>query len=88
MVREKLVESEPATAVTEYGPPAIEFAVKVPNVPAVATPDPLVMAVIVLVELLNVPLAPVAGAVKVTLAPDMATPPASFTVTASPLANA
>jgi hypothetical protein len=69
LVNEKLVESEPATAVTEYGPPAVEFAV---NVPAEATPALLVDSVIVLVELLNVPDAPEAGAVKVTLAPDTA----------------
>ena len=48
-----------------------------------ATPDPFVATVIVLLLLLNVPDAPVEGAVNTTLAPDMGLVPASFTVTAS-----
>lgn len=43
---------------------------------------------IVFVELLNVPDAPEAGAVKVTLAPDTGLLPKSFTVTAGALAKA
>ncbi len=46
-------------------------------------PEALVAAVIVVVALLNVPLAPEPGAVKVTLTPGTGLLPASFTVTAT-----
>jgi hypothetical protein len=59
--------------------PALLLAVKVD---AVATPVAIVAAVVVTVLLANRPLAPVDGAVNVTVAPWMATPPASFTVAA------
>jgi len=53
-VNEKLTERAPATAVTEYGPPAALFAVN----GAAATPDALVATVIVGVLLLNTPMHP------------------------------
>ena len=46
----------------------------------VATPEALVSAVFTPLE--NVPLAPLAGAVKVTVTPFNGLPPASFTITA------
>jgi hypothetical protein len=58
------------------------------NEPADATPDALVVTVIVFVELLNVPDAPEAGAVNVTLTPLTVFPAASFTVTESAVPNA
>jgi hypothetical protein len=76
----------PATeAVTVYGPPTVPLAV---NVLAVATPAPLVVAVVVTVPLANVPLAPVPGAVNTTLTPDSRFPPLSFTAAASSVPNA
>src|SRR4029077_9873883 len=51
-------------------------------------PDALVATVIVVVELLKRPLAPVPGAVNVTFTPDTGLLPASFTVTDSAFANA
>jgi hypothetical protein len=61
-------DAAPGTAaVTAYGPAAVEFAV---NVDEVALPFASVVCVSVFVLLLeNVPLAPDAGAVKVTVAP-------------------
>jgi hypothetical protein len=53
-----------------------------------ATPDPFVATVIVAVPLLDVPDAPLPGAVNVTFTPATGLPPASFTVTASAFANA
>jgi hypothetical protein len=85
LVSEKFTVVRPvAAAVTVYGPPAVEFAVN----GADATPDALVATTIVAVLLLNVPDAPVAGAVNVTFTPDTGLLPASFTVTASAFANA
>jgi hypothetical protein len=55
---------------------------------AEATPDALVATVIVAVLLLNTPDAPLPGAVNVTFTPATGLLPASFTVTASALANA
>src|ERR1700732_2479849 len=64
-VSAKFAEVAPvALATTLYGPPAVAFAVKVVDV---ATPLPFVVAVVVAVPLANVPLAPLAGAVKVTI---------------------
>lgn len=51
-------------------------------------PDAFVLGLIVMVPLLNVPLAPVLGARKTTVAPLIATPPASFTTAASGKPNA
>ena len=59
----------------------MELAVKVL---ALATPEELVVAVL----LANVPLAPVAGAVKVTTTPDTGLPPLSFTVACRAAPNA
>ena len=53
-----------------------------------AIPEALVATVIVAVELLNMPLAPEPGAVKVTFTPDTGLLPASFTVTARAVAKA
>ncbi len=53
----------------------------------VARPEAFVFTVTV-VEPANVPLAPEAGAVKVTLAPETKLPPASFTVATNGLLNA
>jgi len=68
-----------AAAVTVYGPPADALAVK----GADAMPEASVATVIVAVALLNMPLAPEPGAVKVTLTPDTALLLASITVTAT-----
>src|SRR5580658_4354705 len=56
--------------------------------PALATPLELVAATIVLELLLKAPLAPVGGAVNVTLTPETGLLNESFTVTAIALANA
>src|ERR1017187_10486886 len=79
-VSEKLagVATPTTDAVTVYGPPAVPLAVN----GADATPDPLVAIVMVTVELLNNPLAPLFGAVNVTFTPDTGLLPASVTVTA------
>ena len=58
------------------------------KVVAVATPDAFVVAVAVLAPPVNVPLAPVLGAVNVTVAPLTGLPPASFTVACSAVAKA
>jgi hypothetical protein len=60
--KEPDVAAPVAVAVTLYVPATL-FAV---NVVAVATPLALVEAIVVFVPLTNVPLAPLAGAVKVT----------------------
>jgi len=86
-VKLKLAVTEPAFAVTVYGPPAVLLAV---NVGAVATPLALVVAVAVtpVPGDANVPLAPLDGAVKVTDTPSNGFELASFTVTESAVANA
>jgi len=58
------------------------------NAVAVATPVALVVAIVVFVPLAKVPLAPVVGAVKVTLTPETGLLLASFTVTARRVPNA
>ena len=58
------------------------------NTPDVATPEAFVLTVIVFIPPVKVPLAPVAGAVKVTAMPLSRFPPASFTVAVSGLAKA
>ena len=79
MVREKFTVVRPvAAAVTVNGPPAVPFAAN----EADAIPALFVATTIVAVELLNVPLAPLPGAVNVTFVPGTGFPPASFTVTA------
>ena len=79
LVRPKLVDSEATVAVTLYDPTLV-FSV---NAGAVATPDELVLADTVVSEPVKVPLGPVAGAVKVTVAPATGLLLASFTVAAS-----
>src|SRR5690348_17428959 len=82
-VSEKFAEVAPGTlATTLYGPPAVPFAV---NVVDVATPLALLTAVFVPV---NVPLAPLGGAVDVTVAPLTGLFPASVTVATNGAANA
>jgi hypothetical protein len=72
-IRLKLVEAiTPATLAATVSVPIVAFAVYVDEV---ATPLALVISVSVLVPPLNVPLAPVAGAVKVTNAPLTGVPP-------------
>jgi hypothetical protein len=61
----------------------VPFAV---NVPEVATPDAFVVAMFPPTP--KVPLAPLAGGVKVTVAPLTGFPPASFTIASSGAANA
>ena len=53
-----------------------------------ATPDALVATVMAAVLLLNIPLAPLPGAVNVTFTPGTGLLPASFTVTARAFAKA
>jgi len=85
LVIEKFTVVKPAAAaVTVYGPP--EVALEVSG--ADAMPEALVATVIVVVELLNLPLAPEPGAVKVTLTPGTGLLLASFTVTPSAVAKA
>jgi len=85
LVSEKFTVARPvAAAVTEYGPPAVAFAVN----GADATPEVFVATVMVVVLLLNTPDAPDPGAVNVTFTPETGLLPASFTVTARGLANA
>jgi len=84
-VSEKFTVVSPvAAAVTVYGPPAVAFAVN----GADATPDAFVATTMVAVLLLNLPDAPVPGAVNVTFTPAIGLLLASFTVTASALAKA
>src|SRR5436853_564062 len=74
----------PATlAVTVYGPPATLLAVTVADV---ATPLPLVVSVFT--PPAKLPLAPVLGALNVTVTLATGLPPASFTVATSGAANA
>ncbi|HEY1754035.1 MAG TPA: serine hydrolase [Bryobacteraceae bacterium] len=81
LVSEKFTVGNPGTAaVTIYGPPTVPLAAKKG---AIATPELLVATVIVAVVLLNNPLAPVVGAVKVTFTPATGLLPASSTVTDS-----
>ena len=65
-VRAKVAEPDPAMAVTLQGP-AVVFAV---NTLAVAWPLDPVTAVVIRLALVKVPEPPVAGAVKVTVAPE------------------
>ena len=65
--------------------PAVPLAVKAG---AEATPEVLVVAVAVMPPPANVPLAPLEGAVNVTVTPGTAFPPPSFTVACSAVANA
>ena len=58
------------------------------NVEAEARPLPLVVAVVVMVPFANVPLAPLAGAVKVTTTPLSGFPPLSLTSACKFVANA
>ena len=58
------------------------------NTGDVATPELLVCTAAVADPPANVPLAPLAGAVNVTVAPDTGFPPASVTVATSGFANA
>ena len=85
LVREKLAEvpTPETAAVTVYGPPAVALAVKIA---AVATPDALVVAVFT--PPANVPLAPLAGAAKVTVTPLTGLLKESLTVACSCAANA
>ena len=65
--------------------PVVPLAV---NVGAIATPDAFVVAMAVRAPPVNVPLAPVLGAVNVTVTPLTGLPPASFTVACSAVAKA
>jgi hypothetical protein len=58
------------------------------NVEALAWPAVLVVAVVVPVLFAKVPLAPLPGAVKVTLTPETRLPPLSLTVACKAVANA
>ena len=84
-VREKFADvATPETdAVTLYAPPAMALAV---NTAAVATPKELVVAVVT--PPANVPLAPLPGAVKVTVTPLTRLFDASFTVACNAVVNA
>jgi len=76
LVREKLAGVlTPATAAVTVYPPEFELAV---NIGEVATPDALVVAVFTPPP--NAPLAPLEGAVNVTVSPLIPLPPASLTV--------
>jgi hypothetical protein len=84
LVREKFAELAPEVlAVTLYGPPAVALAV---NVADVATP--LAFVVAVFIPPANVPLAPLAGAVKVTTTPLTGLFPASVAVATNGALNA
>ena len=74
----------PATLAVTVSAPSVPLAVKVDEV---ATPLALVVSVSVLVPPVNVPLAPVGGAVKATNAPLTGAPPI-ITVATSGAANA
>jgi hypothetical protein len=73
-----------AAALTVYGPPVSPFAVNA----AAATPDALVITVIVVALLAKTPDGPLLGAVNVTLTPATGALPASLTVTARACAKA
>src|SRR5258708_2260911 len=85
LVSEKLagVETPATDAVTLYGPPAVPLAVKIA---AIATPCALVVAVFT--PPASVPLAPLVGAVKVTVPPLTGLLKGSFTVACSCVTNA
>jgi len=84
LVKEKFAEVAPvALATMLYGPPAVEFAVKVADV---ATP--LAFVVAVFTPPANVPLAPLAGAVNVTTTLLTGLLPASVTVATKGAENA
>src|SRR5258708_25927629 len=85
LVSEKLagVETPATDAVTLYGPPAVPLAVKIA---AIATPCALVVAVFT--PPANVPLAPLVGAVKVTVTPLTGLLKGSFPVPCSCVTNA
>src|SRR5438093_11277251 len=84
LVTEKFAEVAPvALATTLYGPPAVAFAV---NTADVATP--LVFVVAVFTPPAKVPLAPLPGAVNVTVTLPTGLFPASRTVACSGVANA
>jgi hypothetical protein len=87
LVREKFagVATPVTVAVTMYGPPAIPSAV---NAGATATPCAFVVAVVVLPPPVNVPLAPLDGAVNIMAIPLIGLPFASVTVTSKGIANA
>jgi hypothetical protein len=87
LVREKFagVATPETVAVTLYGPPAIPSAV---NAGATATPCAFVVAVVVLPPPVNVPLAPLGGAVNITATPLIGLPFASVTVANKGIANA
>ncbi len=78
MVNWKVALALPAVAVTVYGPPTVALAVTV----ALATPDALVVAVMVVIP------APLAGPAKVTVTPLIGLLLASFTVTDNGFVNA
>jgi hypothetical protein len=83
-VKEKFAEVAPVVlATTLYGPPAVALAV---NVADVATP--LAFVVAVFTPPANVPLAPLAGGVKVTTTPLTGLFPESVTVATNGAANA
>ena len=77
--------ADPVEADTVYGPPIVALAV---NVDAVAIPEALVAAVVVAVPFANVPDAPEAGAVNVTVWLGTTLPNWSVTSASSALANA
>src|SRR5215469_11876857 len=84
LVSEKMAEVEtPETEAVTVKAPAVLLAVKTA---AVAIPDELVVAVVT--PPANVPLAPLPGAVKVTVAPLTGLLKGSFTVACSCVANA
>lgn len=77
LVREKLAGAKSETFATTVYDPASAFAAKAAD----ATPELLVISAMLDCELGKVPLAPLAGAVKVTLAPATGFPLTSVTVT-------
>jgi hypothetical protein len=84
LVSEKLAEVAPVAPAVILNAPATRFAA---NDGELAWPLDPVNAVLV-AEPLNVALAPTVGAVNVTVAPETALPPMSFTMTPSVLENA
>ena len=84
LVSEKVVVKEPFAALTLYEP-AVALALKTGET---ATPLPSVITLAVVVPLLNVPEAPDAGAVNVTLTPGTGLLNASRIVTVGALAKA
>ncbi|HEY1754037.1 MAG TPA: hypothetical protein VGG72_01480 [Bryobacteraceae bacterium] len=78
LVSVKLTPVKPAAEAVTLYVPKIGLAVK----GAAATPELFVATTIVVAELLNNPLGPLDGAVKVTLTPATGVPPELFTITA------